>query len=357
LPDHARQRLTWADLGRDGTLRQAFRAPDPRYGYDPVSVRELLTGLDAWAGVGTTLSVCVQVATALPLLLGTQKSVAGQALDGDVQLAFAATDCAAAGSDLTGLGSTVRSVDGGLELTGAKRWIVNATTAEKALVLARHAPGRQFTSFTLLLVDLNQQGVLRQAADTAAFDGSGVGDLVFDRVRLDNSAVLGGRGRGLALFVRQLAGERLASGLWAQAMTARVLADTVTYLRNRPIAEGVLWDNPAVRHRVVELVLAHQRLRALADQLCRPSSEPAAMQTSIAHSAVIKAAGARTLEHVLGECAQLMGADGFQRGSIQDLRREAAMFGIAGGSTPTMYDLIADHIDELLPVRESLAVA
>jgi len=320
-------------------------------------VRELLTRLDARAGIGTTLSVVVQVATALPLLLVTKNSVAEQALDGTVQLAFAATDCAAAGSDLTGMGSTVRAVNGGLELTGAKRWIVNAITADKALVLARYAPGRQFTSFTLLLVDLNQQGVLRQATDTAAFDGSGVGDLVFDRVRLDGTAALGGRGRGLALFARQLAGERLASGLWAQAMTARVLASTVTYLRNRPTAEGMLWDNLAVRHRVAALVIAHQRLRALADHLCRPSFEPAAMRTSIAHSAVIKAAGARTLDHVLGECAQLMGADGFNRGSIQDLRREAAMFGIAGGTTSTMYDVIADHIDELLPVSQPQAVA
>jgi citronellyl-CoA dehydrogenase len=341
-------------LGYDSVLRDLYLKPDPRYGFDPDGVRRMLADLDSRADLGTTLSVCVQASTAIPLLQMAQRGassslaeVTAQALDGTAQIAVAATDGAAAGSDLTGLGSTVTLHPDHVELTGVKRWIVNATTADWAIVLARHAPGRQFTSFSLLLVPLDLPGVHRSPADTTAFAGSGIGELTFDNVRLDPSCVLGGRGRGLALFARQLAGERLASGLWAEALAGRVLADTRAYLRTRLVEDVPLWQNAAVRVQYAAAVVEHQRLQALGDRLCLP--DVGSLDTSLAHTAVLKAAGALALEHILATCGQLLGAEGFRAGGLQQLRTEAAMFGIAGGSTATMFEVIAEHSETLVP--------
>lgn len=346
----------WAELGR-GRTRALFARADPRYGYDPVLMRDVLTELDARASVGATLSVCVQVSNALPLLLADRSGVRGRSgavaeglLDGTSRIAVAATDTAAPGSDLAALGTTVRFDGGHAVLNGGKRWVVGATTADWALVLARHAPGRRFTSFTLLLVPLDAPGVTRRAAGTGTFRGAGIGDLTFTGVRLAPGSVVGGRGRGLALFARQLAGERLAGALWAQALVGRVLAGTRSTLDSRQVAGAALWQHPAVRQRYAEAVVSHQSLQALCERMCAPGADLAqTVNATAAQAAVVKVAAAQCVESVLSTCAYLCGADGFRADGLQQLRAEAAMFGVAGGVTPLLLDLIADHAEVIVP--------
>jgi hypothetical protein len=51
---------------------------------------------------------------------------------------------------------------------------------------------------------------------------------------------------------------------------------------------------------------------------------------------------------VLDQCASLEGANGYLPGHTQDLRAEAAIFGIGGGTTDLMLDAIADYAHALL---------
>ncbi|WP_307961751.1 hypothetical protein [Salinispora arenicola] len=118
-------RAVWRTLGEHGRLRDA----------GPAELPGLLGALDARCPVGVVLSVCVQVASALPVL---REQVDGQPEDGPVRtayldaiaghamLALAATDRDGAGSDLMELGTTVRLNDRSLVLDGGKRWITNA---------------------------------------------------------------------------------------------------------------------------------------------------------------------------------------------------------------------------------------
>ncbi|MFB1048975.1 acyl-CoA dehydrogenase family protein [Streptomyces chrestomyceticus] len=232
---------------------------------------------------------------------------------------------------------------GTLVLTGGKRWIVNATTADHALVLARRRPGDHFSHFCLLLVPLTAPGVRAEPADTLWFDGAGIGSLHFDRVRLPADHLIGSPSRGLAAFARRISAERLASGLWALARTHRALT-------RRRIAKAPQWDNAAVRQEFAAALIDQQRLRALCDTVCAPA--PDGPPPAVA-AALLKAAGADTLERVLTLCARLQGAEAFERGGLHQLRTEAAMFGIVGGTGHTLRDVVADHTEVLLDARRT----
>ncbi|MFD4789933.1 acyl-CoA dehydrogenase family protein, partial [Streptomyces sp. NPDC058459] len=65
-------------------------------------------------------------------------------------------------------------------------------------------------------------------------------------------------------------------------------------------------------------------------------------------AALVKAAAGETADHVLDVCAHLCGADGFTAAGMQHRRAEAALFGIAGGSTETVLASVADHAEALL---------
>lgn len=345
-------RAIWSALGAAGAIRRLYSAAsdganDPAPA--PVLVGALLAELDACLPTGVVLSVCVQVATVIPILLEAARAgalasrVGGAALDGEAIVALAVTDAGVPGSDLLEMRTRARIGEGRVVLDGGKEWITNATHCDHALVLARHREARHFTSFCWVLTPAGAPGVSSRPAASSLFAGSGVGHLRLDAVTLDSEHVIGRPGRALADFARRIGTERLAGALWARSLCRRVLADTRRWLAARPAGGGTLWDNPAVRERFACCLVELGRLEALcaAHQVCPVGRSQAA-------GMVLKAAVGEGVERVLAECASLRGADAFRDGGEAHLRAQAAMFGTAGGATGAMLAGIADHADELL---------
>ncbi|CAM3540800.1 acyl-CoA dehydrogenase family protein [Kibdelosporangium persicum] len=334
LPSDASGREVWRALGRAGLIEWAHPVAPARLG-------ALLAAVDRRFSIGTTLSVCVQLATVLPVLATGPVEVFRRLLAGIDTIALAATDVGA-GSDLTALRTEVRITGEGIEVTGEKRWITNATTADAFLVLARHKPGRHFASFTWVLVPASAPGVTVTPADTTLFDGSGTGHVRFDRVR--SGEVVGRPGRGLATFARHIGTERLAGALWSVALCRRVLTDTLHRLSARSYGENTLWHLESVRQRFAECLVRLRQLESLAndvgDRIVREHDAGAA--------ALVKASAASTVDYVLAECAHLQGADGFTAGGIQQLRAQAGLFGIGGGATEIVLSTVADDAVAIL---------
>jgi citronellyl-CoA dehydrogenase len=338
-------RSVWRALGAHGLLAELT---PPRLG-------GLLAALDAGCPVGVVLSVCVQVASALPLLrehvpdadgAGPLAAAYRSAAGGASMLALAATDGAGSGSDLMGLGTTARLGDGRVTVHGSKRWITNACTARHALVLARHRPQRHFTSFLWVLVPTDAPGVHVTPAAEALFPGSGVGTLRLDEVRLGRDHLVGRPGRGLPAFARHVASERLAGGLWAAAMCRRVLAETHGRLTAPPPGGQAMWDNAAVRERFARCLVEAWRVEA-ACAAFQADADP------LLAGMLLKTAVADSLDVVLAECARLAGAEAFVDGGLAQLRAAAGMFATAGGATGALLAGIAEHADDLLrrPLR------
>jgi citronellyl-CoA dehydrogenase len=323
-------RAVWQALGARGLL-------------DTAELAELLPELDSACPVGVVLSVCVQVATVLPILQGESGMAAevyAQAVAGKCMLALAVTDAEAAGSDLDALATTAKLADGQVIINGRKRWITNACTADYALVLARHRPARHFTSYLWVLVPMS---AVRAESAGGLFADAGVGHLQFTDVRVDHSYLVGAPGRGLVSFGRHVTTERLAGGLWAAAMCRRVLTETLAVLSSRRLDGEPLWTNEAIRHRFARCLVETRRIEALCEQ----------HETwSLLSSMVLKAAVAESLDLVLTECASLVGADAFADGGLAQLRVAAGMFGIAGGARGAMLAGIASHAHEMLGLRE-----
>ncbi|WP_243754515.1 acyl-CoA dehydrogenase [Labedaea rhizosphaerae] len=355
LPADAPGPRVWRALGRAGLIEQVYRDGSAAAGVDPERLGRLLAEVDERFAVGATLAVCVQLATVLPVLAtggGPAAPALRRALAGEAVVGLAATD-AGTGSDLTALDTQVRLGGDELEVTGTKRWITNATAAEHFLVLARHRAGRHFTNFTWVLVPVSAPGVAVTPADTELFTGSGVGHVRFDRVRLPVDHVVGRPGRGLPSFGRHIGTERLAGALWAVALCRRTLAATLRRLSARPHGDGVLWDLDGIRHRfaacLVELRQLDALTRELGDRITSGHDSGAA--------ALLKAAVGRAVPQVLGECAQLQGAEGFTAGGARTLGAQAGIFAVGGGVTEVVLGAVAGDaqawLDELDPASRS----
>lgn len=347
----------WQAFGAHGVTSGLYRHTGPLGPRaDPLRLAALLRAVDARGDNGVTLSVLVQIASAVPVL-GSGASAGSPAADrsgpalayeralaGTQMVALAATDTAAAGSDLSGLGTEVHFDGDELVVHGGKRWITNACVADQFLVLARHRPGRHFTSFTWVLVPASAPGVTVRAAESDLLTGAATGHIEFDSVRLPSSHLVGKKGRGMAVFARHMGTERLAGAHWAVALTSRVLADTRARLAQRTIAGVSLWHNAAVRQDFGSCLVRVAQLRALCDAL----GDRVIEKQDLSAGAVLKSAVGLTVDPVLARCAQLQGADGLARSGAQRVRAEASVFGIGGGVTELMLDDLAGGADALL---------
>lgn len=340
-------RSLWQGLGRAGVPRLLLRDSAESLWIDPARLSELLVALDARLAPGAVLSVCVQVATVIPLLrnCAAVSPLAGRVLEqllrGDAIVALAATDAGLSGSALLDIRTTATLTPDGVTLNGGKEWISNAGQCDEVLVLARCRPARHFTSYCWVLAPADDPGVSFQPAADTLLAGAGLGHLRFDDVRLGPKRVIGAPGRALAELARQLGAERLASALWARALCRRVLADTHRYLLARPAGEGTSWDNAAVRERFARCLVELCQL----DSMCAVS---AARAITAARGMALKASCAVIADRILGECLDLRGADSYRDDGLTRTREQFAMFAIAGGATGAMLAGIADHADELL---------
>ncbi|MFJ4525662.1 acyl-CoA dehydrogenase family protein [Streptomyces sp. NPDC088810] len=343
-------RTVWEALGDHGVLRGLYRDTDTGGAtVDPARLGALLHAVDERGDNGVTLTVLVQAASALPLLCtGTTRACTAlreRVLDGRATVALAATDSAAPGSELTALGTEVRWDERTLHLNGGKRWVSGAGSADHLLVLARHRPGRHFTSFTWVLVPASAAGVRIEPADTGGLLASAaLGHVRLDDVRLDVDHLVGRPGRAMASFARHMATERLAGAQWAVALLRRTLTATRRHLTARPAGEGTLWHNAAIRQDFAACLVRTEQLRALVEATVRTADG----RPDLNAAALLKAAVGQTADDVLSRCAQLQGADGMTAGGAHHVRAEAAVLGLGGGATELMLAHVADAADVLL---------
>jgi alkylation response protein AidB-like acyl-CoA dehydrogenase len=238
--------------------------------------------------------------------------------------------------------TTLHRAEDGWILNGTKDWVTGACIASHLLVCARTgsaASGRHFSNFSLVLVPAGLPGVTIRPRDTAVMEHAGLGSVAFTDVRLPSGAMVGRPGLGLAYFLRYVATERLAGGFWATAIGRDQIRRTAAWLRRRDLAGSSLWDNPAVRRQLAEAAVSIRLIEALTDDILRQrrTAPPPADDT-----AALKAALAPQLTSALSTCVQLHGAEGLTRqAGLLEMLDDARAFGVAGGTTETMLELVA----------------
>ncbi|GAA5078413.1 acyl-CoA dehydrogenase family protein [Streptomyces similanensis] len=340
-------------LGAAGVVKDCLSATDLRQPLRLPILRTVLAGLTGRVPNGAQLALLLHLSTVTPLTLrlaGAER--AGPLVRGTATAALAATDSGAPGSDLSGLTTTVRRHEDALVVDGRKTWITGARWADNFLVLARHRPGRHFSDFCLVMVPADAQGVSIEPVETPLMAGAGLGSLTLDGVRLPAHAMLGRPGRGMTAFTEQMGAERLAGGMWTVSLCRRLLAAAAADAARRSLAGRTLWAESAVRQRLAALFARVRLLEALVDDITARAT--ATGRFPLSDTAVVKAAVGTLAGDVADTCLHLDGADGLTaRSELLRTAQDVRAFGVAGGSTETMLELIADGVPAAAGQAES----
>jgi len=303
-------------------------------------------GRSTYSGVAITALVHTDMASVHVFNAGTEAQKAKWMpgiVSGDVISAVAVTE-PDAGSDVKGIRTSARRVDGGFVLNGTKLYITNGVHADLYCVAAKSDTcGPASKSVTMFLVEKGMPGFrVGRALDKHGWRSSDTAELVFEDCFVPESAILGEEGRGFYAIMKNFQNERLVLGAMAVGESQAALDLTLDYVKTRKAFGAPLWDKQAIRQRLSLLAARTEACRQLvyATAWRETRGEEVTRQVSM-----IKALCGELVNEVMYGCLQFHGGFGFMRGSaIERMTRDARVQSIGGGATEVMLEEVAKRL-------------
>ncbi|MGY1814093.1 acyl-CoA dehydrogenase [Blastococcus sp. SYSU D00820] len=246
-----------------------------------------------------------------------------------------------AGSDLAGLSTRARKVEGGWSLSGQKVWNSSAHEADWGVCLARTDPDApKHKGISYFLVDMRSAGVdvrpLRQATGMSEFN-----EVFLDDVFVPDDCLLAQPGDGWKLAATTLSNERLSMGNMLAHGGARLVKRLIEdggYATSREEAVRVLGRNTAR-----ELSLGAINLRSVLTRLSG-ASPGAEISVQKVYNAIAQRDGSRALLTLLGPLGALTvpSVDPAADYSRDHIALPSVLFG--GGTIEIQLNVIAQRV-------------
>jgi acyl-CoA dehydrogenase len=153
---------------------------------------------------------------------------------GEVLGALAMTE-PGAGSDLRGIKTTAKKVDGGYIVNGAKTFISSGKTADLIVTFVKTGEGNRPDAFSLLLLENGMEGFDHgKKLHKMGFAGHDTAELSFTDVFVPEENLIGGEeGKGFIQLMMNLPLERLSIGVAAAAAAQAAFEWTLDYTTSR----------------------------------------------------------------------------------------------------------------------------
>jgi alkylation response protein AidB-like acyl-CoA dehydrogenase len=148
-----------------------------------------------------------------------------------------------AGSDLRGIRTSAKKVDGGWRVNGSKTFITSGIQSDLVVVVARTDAEGGSNGFSLLVVEEGMPGFSRgRKLEKIGLIAQDTAELFFDDVFVPTENLLGVEGAGLGQLMHHLPIERLSIAATAVASVEAALSWTIDYVQERhafgqPIAD------------------------------------------------------------------------------------------------------------------------
>ncbi|WP_321818544.1 MULTISPECIES: acyl-CoA dehydrogenase family protein [unclassified Paraburkholderia] len=332
--------LMWADEAYGGAGVNDFR-------FEQIVYEEMIRHGD----IGVYLTLHSRLVAPYIARLGTEAQKARllpEAARGERILAIAMTE-PGTGSDLAGIRTHARKVEGGWRLSGAKTYISNGINADTVIVVARTDP-QQPRAFGLFLVERGMAGFERgRRLNKLGLDAQDTAELFFDEVFVPHANLLGEPDKALAYLAEGLAEERLLSACQSVAHAQVALDLTLDYVKERRA-----FGRPVGAFQNTRFVLArqHAELDAMQAWIDMLVMEHNAGGLDAATAASAKLLTSELEGRLIDACLQLHGGAGYmEEYRISRMYRDARVSRIFAGTSEIMLEIIGrslglrEHMD------------
>jgi acyl-CoA dehydrogenase len=268
-------RQAWRDAGDAGILcasiPEAYGGGGGTLAHEAVVAQELVrAGLGG--GFGAGIGVHSAIVARYILIHGTEEQrlrwlppMAAGELIGAVAMTEPGT-----GSDLQGITTVARKVEGGYRVSGQKTYISNGQNCGMVITVCKTDTAAGARGISLLVVETDgAEGFVRgRNLNKIGMPAQDTSELFFDDVFVPDANLLGGEeGRGFSQLMNELPWERLSTALGAVINMERAVALTVQFVKDRKVFGKPLFEFQNTQFKLAECQTQAVMARAFVDTL------------------------------------------------------------------------------------------
>jgi acyl-CoA dehydrogenase len=215
------------------------------------------------------------------------------------------------GSDLAALTTTAVKDGDDYVLNGSKTFISNGQLCDLVVVAAKTDmnPENAHRGISLFVVEGNRKGFTKgKRLHKMGMASQDTSELFFEDCRIPATNRLGAEGAGFMMLMQKLQQERLAVAIGAVAGAEQVLADTITYTKERKAFGKPISKFQNTQFKLVECVAKCEVGRAYVDKVV---AEHVAGKYLVKECSIAKFWTTDMAQEVIDTCLQFFGGYGY----------------------------------------------
>jgi pimeloyl-CoA dehydrogenase small subunit len=334
----------WNQFAELGLLGLPIAEEHGGFGGGPVDVMLLMQAFGRHLVLEPYLATVVLGGTALKLAgdAAQQGEILPEIAAGSLKLAFAHSERQSR-YDVADVATTARRDAGGWVLEGAKSVVLHGDSADRLIVSARTAGGRdEAMGLSLFLVDAEASGLARRGY--ALRDGTRAAEVSLSGVRLPAEALLGEVDHALPVIDRIIEAGIAATVAEVIGTCETMQAMTLDYLKTRVQFGKPIGENQALQHRAAEMLIALEQGRSMAMLAAMSVEEPDPAERARAIS-MAKVGVGQAGRFVSQNAIQLHGGIGMtEEYAVGHFFRRVMVIEHLFGDTATHLDRLADQV-------------
>jgi acyl-CoA dehydrogenase len=248
-----------------------------------------------------------------------------------------------AGSDVAGLRTHARRVDGGFVVNGSKTFITNGVRADFVVTAVKTTPegGHHGTSFLILERDMEGYSVSRKL-EKMGWHASDTGELAFQDVFVPEENLLGEENRGFHQIMANFQWERLLMALSAVGSMGALLERTIAYAQEREAFGRPIAKHQAIRHTLAEMAVKLETGRAITYHALRLFADGV---DAVREVTIAKLRTQRACFEVADAAIQVHGGAGYmEEYDVERAARDARLGPIGGGTDEIMREILGRQL-------------
>lgn len=229
-------------------------------------------------------------------------------------------------------------------INGAKTFITNAFYGDYVVLVCKTNPEAGSAGVSLIVVDLNSEGVSRSKLKKLGWHASDTAELHFDDVKVPVENLLGEEGKGFYYLMGGLQLERLSLAIMGYAAVEATLDYTLQYMGERKAFGKTINKFQVLRHRIAQLSSELEMHKTFVLQVCKMHNDK---QYAVKEASMAKLLATDFSDKAMYELLQFFGGYGFmEEYKVARMYRDTRVGTIGGGSSEIMREIIAKIVFE-----------
>ena len=244
-----------------------------------------------------------------------------------------------AGSDVSAILTTAVRDGDEYVINGSKTFITNGTYGDFITLTCKTNPSAGANGVSLIVVDLNAEGVSRTKLNKMGWHSSDTAEISFDNVRVPLTHLIGQENAGFYYLMESLQLERLVASIMAVSGSELSLELTIQYLHERETFGRPIAKYQAIRHKIAEMATEVDIAREFVYSTCWKFTQGEVM---VKECSMAKLFTSELAKRVADGCLQFFGGFGYiEDYPICRIYRDARVGTIAGGTSEIMKEIIS----------------